>query len=204
MKIGIDCDGVLTDLASYMYSYGEKYFKYKPVNPEGCTITDIFACTEKDELRFGMKYFFYYCKNWPPRENAVDVISKLKADGYYLYQITARKFITKNNPLGWYSKWIHRAWMKKHKFTFDEVHYCAESTVCEDKLNACKRLGVEIMIEDTPDVAVYLAENHINVLLFDAPYNRNINFYNIKRVYSWKEIYEYILSTYSYSFNIQK
>ena len=44
------------------------------------------------------------------------------------------------------------------------------------------------MIDDNPKVSKYLADNGVKVLLFDAPYNKNLRHPNIKRVYSWDEI----------------
>lgn len=46
------------------------------------------------------------------------------------------------------------------------------------------------MIEDKGDTALYLAENGIRVLLFDAPYNQDISHKNIVRVFSWNEIFD--------------
>lgn len=100
-----------------------------------------------------------------------------------------------NNPLGWYSKSIYKKWIRKHNLRFKEIYYCSEKTVCTDKLNGCRKFNVEIMIEDKPDVAVYLAEKGIQVLLFDAPYNRSISNTNIIRVYSWENIYNYLENT---------
>ena len=40
------------------------------------------------------------------------------------------------------------------------------------------------MIDDRPEVALYLAEHHIKVLLFDAPYNQNLEHENVRRVKS--------------------
>ncbi len=57
-----------------------------------------------------------------------------------------------------------------------------------DKLLACHKLNVDIMIEDKPEVALKLANNGIRVLLFDCPYNQDIFHDNITRVYTWKQI----------------
>ena len=90
MNIGIDADGVLTDMSAYICEYGEKYFNRKPSNLDGYSTAEIFGCSDKDEFRFGLRYFFTYCKKWPPRKNCSAVISKLNDDGHQLYEITAR------------------------------------------------------------------------------------------------------------------
>ena len=60
------------------------------------------------------------------------------------------------------------------------------------KLSYCKRISADVMIEDNVKTALYLAENGIRVLLFDAPYNQGILHQNIVRVFSWEEIFELI------------
>lgn len=193
MIIGVDCDGVLTDMSAYIYEYGEKFFKRKPVNPDGYSTSEIFDCTDKDEFLFGLRYFFTYCKKWPPRENASEIISKLKDDGHDLYEITARKFVITHNPLGWYSRYLYEHWLKKHGFDFKDIFYCSESNAPEDKLKGCLKYSAELMIEDKPDVALHLADNGIKILLFDARYNQNVNHDNIIRVYDWNDVYEKIV-----------
>lgn len=192
MKIGIDCDGVLTDMSAYIYEYGEKWFKRKPTNPAGYSTAEVFGCTEKEEFRFGLKYFFVYCKKWPPRTGAVKVNGMLIDDGHKLYEITARKFVMMKNPLGWYSRHLFEKWVKKHGFVFHGIHYCSESQSPEDKLEGCRRFAVDLMIDDKPDVSLYLAENGVKVLMFDTSYNQEVSHTNIVRVFDWMEIYEKI------------
>ena len=192
MIIGIDCDGVLTDMSAYIYEYGEKWFKRKPVNLDGYSTAEIFDCTDKDEFRFGLRYFFTYCKKWPPRENASEIIRKLNNDGHTLYEITARKFVTMHNPLGWYSRYLYEHWLKKHDFDFKDIFYCSEGNAPEDKLKGCLKYSAVLMIEDKPEVALHLADNKITVLLFDTRYNQNVKHDNIIRVYDWNDVYEKI------------
>lgn len=192
MIIGVDCDGVLTDMSAYIYEYGEKYFKRKPCNLDGYSTAEIFDCSDKDEFRFGLRYFFTYCKKWSPRSGAVEIISKLNNDGHELYEITARKFVTMHNPLGWYSRFLYEQWLKKHCFSFKDIFYCSESNAPDDKLNGCRKHSVDLMIEDKPDVALHLADNGIKVLLFDTRYNQNVNHDNIVRVCDWNGVYEKI------------
>lgn len=174
-----------------IYKYGEKYFKRKPVNPDGYSVAEMFGCTEKDEMRFGLRYFFTYCKKWPPREGAVHFIKELGKENE-LYGITARKFVTMKNPLGWYSKYLFCRWMKRHGFRFEEFYFCSERNVAREKLIGCKTYNVDVMIDDTPDVAMYLAEHGIKVLLFDTGYNQNVKHDNIFRVNDWKDVYKRI------------
>ena len=57
MNIGIDADGVLTDMSAFYFEYGERFFKRKPSDTAGYSISEIFGCSEKQEFKFGLKYF---------------------------------------------------------------------------------------------------------------------------------------------------
>ena len=189
MRIGVDCDGVLTDMSAYIYEYGEKWFNRKPTNLLGYSVSEVFCCSEREEFKFGLKYFFTYCRKWNPRDGAVDVITKLNMEGHILYEITARKFVTMRNPLGWYSKYLYRCWLKQHNFKFNDIYFCSETYASEDKLEGCQKYNVDVMVEDRANVALYLADHGVNILLFDTHYNQGISHENIVRVFNWEDVY---------------
>lgn len=189
MKIGIDADGVLTDMTAFNIKYGERFFKRPPINTAGYSAETIFGCAAKDELRFGLRYFFTYCKKWAPRDGCSSIIAKLNADGYELYEITARKFVTSKSPLGWYVRRLFKKWLKTYNLHFKEIFYCSESNSPADKLEGCRQFKVDVMIDDKPEVVYFLAKQGIRVLLFDAPYNRNVSGENIIRVMDWNDVY---------------
>lgn len=192
MIIGVDADGVLTDMSGFNYKYGEIFFKRKPVDPEGYTTAEIFGVSRLKEFGFGLKYFYEYCMKLPPREQSVSVNGRLISDGHKLYEITARKFAVMKNPLGMLSRRLFKKWIDKNGFHFEDVFFCSESNTPAEKLGFCKRISAEIMIDDKPDVALFLADNGITVLLFDAPYNQKVRHENIIRVFGWDDIYRVI------------
>lgn len=188
MIIGVDCDGVLTDMSAYIWKYGEKYFHRKPGNLAGYNTREIFGCSAREDIRFGLRYFPVYCREWPPRPGAVETVNRLHAQGHRLYEITARMFATKKNPMGWYSRRMFRNWIREHGFLFDDAYFCSEEHSPEDKLAGCRKYKVDLMIDDKPEVALYLADNGIVVLLFDTLYNQGVEHENIIRVHDWEEI----------------
>lgn len=188
MRIGVDCDGVLTDMSAYISKYGERYFRRKPRDLTGYSTREIFGCSAREDILFGLRYFPLYCRKWPPRPGAVEVVNRLHAQGHELYEITARMFVTKKGPVGWYSRRMFRTWIKEHGFRFEETYFCAEERSPEDKLAGCRRYAVDLMIDDKPEVALYLADNGVSVLLFDAPYNQAVGHKRITRVHDWEEI----------------
>lgn len=192
MVIGVDADGVLTDMSGFNYKYGEKFFGIAPVNPAGYTTAEIFGVSRIKEFCFGLKYMYEYCLRLPPRDNAVSVNQRLNSDGHLLYEITARKFSVMKNPLGMYSRRLFKRWINENGFYFKDIFYCSEKHTPTDKLNFCRQISADIMIDDKPDVALFLADSGFTVLLFDAPYNQNVSHRNIIRVFDWNDIYRLI------------
>ncbi len=188
MIIGIDADGVLTDMAGFNREYGERFWKCKPTNPTAYKTGDMFGVGHGQEILFGIRYFNEYCRKLAPRKGAAAVNRRLNADGHGLYILSARKYATMNNPLGWLSKSMFTGWLQKNRLHFKRIFFCTEKNTPVEKFRFCKRISADIMIDDNPEVALYLAENGIKVFLFDAPYNIGIRHKNITRVHSWAEI----------------
>lgn len=194
MKIGIDTDGVLTDMASYLQKMGRYYLNREPSDTTAYNVEDIFCTSKWEKMRYGIPLFVNYCKKCPPREGTKRVIEKLNKEGYELHEVTARKFVTMKNPLGLYSKKLLLKWYKKHGLEFKSIVFCSEKNTGVEKTNACLNLNIKIMVEDRPEIAVKLAEDDITVLLFDAPYNQNCSGERIVRCFSWDDVYKQIKS----------
>ncbi len=194
MVIATDADGVLTDMSEFNYTYGESFFGHKPLNPSGYTTAEIFGESKLREFLFGLRHFYDYCYRLEPRENASEVCRELCTKGHNMYVITARKFSTMKNPLGSLSRNLFRKWSNKNGLKFKKIFFCSEKNTPPQKLEYCRQISADIMIDDKPDIALYLAENGVRVLLFDAPYNKSAKHKNITRVYNWNEIYSYIIN----------
>ena len=107
MIIGVDADGVLTDMQEFNYQCGKKFFRKEIVNPTGYSVKEIFKVSKTAEFCCGLKYFPKYCKEYPPRPDTAEILGKLKAEGHVLHEITARKFVTSKFPWGKLSrKWF--------------------------------------------------------------------------------------------------
>jgi len=186
--VGVDADGVLTDLHSFYINEGKRIFKREPSNINGYDLKEIFNMSKNEEYKYGLLILNKYCKNEPPRFNASDVLRVL-SDSCELHEITARKFATSKSIIGKYYRNLFEKWLKKYNIKFDSIQYCSENNTSRDKFMACSKLNVDVMIEDKPDVALYLANNGIKVLLMDAPYNKGIMHSNIIRVFNWTDIF---------------
>lgn len=187
--VGIDADGVLTDMSKFNLEEGRKFFKKEPVNPDAYESSEMFGISKFQKNMFGLKVLDKYCRKTPLRDDAKEVITKMSEEGAELHEITARMFTTIKGPFGGYYRRLFRNYLKDNELSFKSIQFCSETDSPRDKYMACLKLGVDVMIEDKPEVALYLAERGIKILLFDAPYNKGIEGENLIRVKSWQDCY---------------
>lgn len=190
--VGVDADGVLTDMTKFNIEEGRKFFKREPVKPDAYSPEEMFGVSKFQKILFGLKVLDKYCKKTPLRDGAKEVLKALKEEGIQLHEITARMFTTDKGVLGLHYRRLFQDYLKNNGLDFDSIQYCSEDFSPRDKYMACLKLDVDVMIEDKPEVALYLAEQGVKVLLFRAPYNIEVSHENIIPVESWKECYENI------------
>lgn len=195
MRIGIDIDGVLTDIEQWQLDYGSKFYfeKYgKEIqNNEGYETTEIFKVDSKLDDEFWTEYFKDYSINVDVRKLASEVIKKLKQDGNEIYIITARgSFLSHsaNVMLFEENKNIVLEWLRKNEIEYDKIIFSPE-----DKLSICLENNINVMIEDKVD-NINKISTRIPVICFHAGYNKNCKGNNIFRCYSWYDIYSKISS----------
>ena len=191
MKIGIDIDGVLTNIEKWQLDYGTKFYsKYnkKIVNPKGYETYEIFDADEKLDDLFWNTYWIEYCTNVEVRKFASDVITKLKKDGYEINIITARgNWLPLDNSISKEeSNNIVIEWLRKNNIVYDKIIFSPE-----DKLDICMKNNIDIMIEDKVD-NINKISKEIPVICFNAGYNEKCEGYNIYRAYNWNDVYNII------------
>ena len=185
MRIGIDLDGVITDIARFVIDYGTKFcqennLEYK-LNLGEYDEAKALGISYEDAEKFWNKYLPYYATKYNTREFVQEVITKLKATNE-IYIITARneEGFTKEH-YGHMQETVKK-WLKDNKTIYDKIIFTKES-----KLPYCIENQIDVMIEDSPNNILDISRK-IPVLCFDNPYNENINGENITRVYSWYDI----------------
>lgn len=190
MKIGIDIDGVLTDIEQWQLDYGSKFvfeqYHKGIINLEGYDIEEIFNVDEKAEDEFWKKYLYEYAKNEPARKFASEVINKLKDEGKEIYIITARYLTDIDTAEGQRMREIVKKWLEENKIYYDKIIFSPE-----DKLDICLQNNIDIMIEDKVENINNISKN-IPVICFNARYNKECNEENIYRCYSWYDVYNKI------------
>lgn len=148
MRIGIDIDGVLTDIEQWQLDYGSKFYfeKYNKqiLNNEGYETTDIFKVDSKLDDEFWTEYFKDYSTNVDVRKLASEVIQKLKQDGNEIYIITARgSFLSHSASVMSIeeNKNIVLEWLRKNEIEYDKIIFSPE-----DKLSICLENNIDVML----------------------------------------------------------
>lgn len=185
MRIGIDIDGVITDIARFIADYGtkfcyEKEIEYK-LNGREYDEAKALGITYENVEKFWNKYLPYYATKYNTREFAQEVIGKLKETNE-IYIITARNEDGLPPESYGHMQEMVINWLKVQNIKYDKIIFSNGS-----KLPYCIENKIDIMIEDSPRNIMDISSK-IPVLCFDNPYNQDINEENITRVYSWYDI----------------
>lgn len=195
MNIGIDIDGVLTNIRKFTIEEGLKYCeqngKGKLINPNAYDSKDVFDWDEEMDLDFWVKNIFIYAKENPPLEGAASNIKKLKEEGHKLCIITARwlasprteKQFGESDAIKEKMRTTVKQWLRRNGFIYDEIIFSME-----DKSKNIVDKEIDIMIEDSPQNLIQLSKL-TKMICYDWPYNQGVENDNIYRCKNWDEIY---------------
>ena len=191
MNIGIDIDGVLTDIEKYILESGSKMCIEEkwPLEIKLGEYNEIktFNWTKEQSEKFWNKYLVYYAEKNAPRMFAQEVILKLKQEENHIYIITARD--ESGMPKEHYGKMQEytKKWLKENNIKYDKLIFASD----DKKLEKCIENNIDIMIEDSPQ-NIRNISSKIPVIKFNCKYNENITNNNIITAYSWYHIYDII------------
>ncbi len=176
MNIGIDIDGVLTDISKYQLVRGKEYFG-TIVNRSGYEVRNIFECSFPKECLFWLHNLDYYSS---VRDGASDFSHFLHNNGDNIILASAR------NPLLWE---YTRYWLKKNDICYDKLIYSS------NKLKVSSKYDIDMFIEDSPKNTKLLSK-HIPVLCMNAPYNEDVSGNNIYKINDFDDAKRLILKKY--------
>ena len=191
MNIGIDIDGVLTDLERATIDFGTKMCIEQnwPITMDLSKYWEVeaFGWTSEQADKFWNKYLVEYVIQSPARRFAKEIISKLREEGNNIYSITARD--ESGMPPEYYGKMqeLTRGWLEKYEIEYDKLIFAKDS----EKLEKCLENNVDIMIEDSPR-NIRNISSKVKVIKFDCQYNKDVIGSNIINAYSWYHIYRII------------
>lgn len=175
LTFGIDIDGTLTD-PNYFIQHLNKHFKVNIDFNEMRVYNyrELYNVTEEEMRAFftgeGKDTMF----SAQLQESAKETVLEL-AESHNVHIITARNLEIHDRT---------RIWLDSVGLRSIELH----SLGTPDKRQVAKELGCDFFFEDHPTASVQIADSGINVLLMDAPYNRDSIHENIVRVFDWKDI----------------
>lgn len=191
MNIGIDIDGVLTNIEDFMINYGIKFCVEEkiPINiQEICySETQTFNWTVEQANKFWERYFANYVKTTKVREFAEEVINKLKEQGHNIYIITARNEEGLSEEYYGKMQELTKTWLKENNIKHDKLIFSTD----EEKIERCIENKVDIMIEDFPKNILNIS-TQIPVIKYNCQYNIKTEGKNIITTYSWYHIYDIV------------
>jgi len=194
MNIGIDIDGVLTDIHGFNHKHAPPYFTRKfgreVKDKAPYDIKDIFSCTEDEWKSYWKKYFPRYVMLEPAREGAGEFTQTLRRDGHEVFIISKRAYSWRQDFLGRLMRGIVRNWLWRNRVWYRELVFC-DANIHDSKRTACLEKNIDIMIDDEPlniDSIAPIAK----VVCFDTSYNRECEGKNIFRAKDFEETYRLI------------
>ena len=190
MNLGLDIDGVLTNIEEYQFKYGIPYFKKHfnkdVVNEYALDLKEIFDATEEEYKKFGSKYLFRYAIACPARKNAAEYTKWAYENGHRVYIITSRVFATKENMMGKLMRCVVRNWLKRHHIRYEEITFCDE-----DKVAAIRKYNIDYMVDDNPK-NIEALKDETGMICMDAKCNIHITDDKVKRCMDFEQILEYV------------
>ena len=191
MNIGVDIDGVLTNLERMILDYGTKRCVDENLLIEldlsQYDLEKAFNWTAEQEEEFWNMYLVQYVKESEPRTFAPQIIKRLQQQGDKIYIITARNdYGMPKEYLGKMQN-LTKKWLKKHHIKYEKLIFAQD----KEKLQQCFNNNIDVMIEDSPSNIQYMSEK-MKVIKFDCQYNKNVSNENVITAYSWYHIYKII------------
>ncbi len=122
-----------------------------------------------------------------PVHGAIESVFELSLHAKYLHVVTARNEHDHKTDT---EKWLNLYFPEIHPSHIHFANHFAKNN--QTKSTICKSIGITLMIDDGLHNALDLAENNIECILLDRPWNRKdeANHPLIHRARHWKDIIE--------------
>ncbi len=195
MRIGIDIDGVLTNIEQFGVDYLSKYCVENNIDfnitCSNYNIAKAFSIDNKYNDIFWKDYLMYYAINEKARPFAAEVIKKLKDEGHEIYIITARWMTNRDDDVGNKMRETVKNWLSENNIVYDKLIFSKAEK--EHKTNEILEHKIDLMIEDNPNNINELSKI-VPVICYNTGYNANCSGDKITRCYSWYDIYRKIIN----------
>jgi len=187
MRIAIDLDDVTVAIMDGLLKYhnGKYNTEFLVEHHTSWDLDKIWACTPNEAMR--RVYDFYkseYMDKLLPMPGAIEGIHNLN-DKHSLFFVTSRPTFIKEKTTIWLNEHLPNLSIPVY-FT---NQYSPEREKKEKKSDVCKRLNIELIIEDAPSNISDCIMNNIRVLVYSRPWNTSlIDTELMTRVHTWKDI----------------
>lgn len=185
MRIAIDLDEVLADyinpfLEFYNSSYQTNFIKEQIVEYDWWKI---FNCDREEMIQRAYRFYqTHNFRNLAPVQGSQEAISSLSKQ-HELFIVTSRPFDIAQETIAWVKKYFPDGFSGLYLTN----NWSNNSSLANKKSDICRDLNLEIIIEDAPDTCYECAESGINVLVYDCPWNKEIQHQKIQRIKSWAD-----------------
>ena len=187
LVIGVDIDDTITDtyynlLPVVAIKYGldlEKLYKKKYTYGKLHKVLP-------DYMDFCKEHSESIVKIVPLKDDVVKIFNKLKEDGHKIIFITARDYNEYSNPYKLCYDYLNSNGVK-----YDRIIVGAK-----DKAKECINENVDLFIDDNTKNCLMVSASGIPTLQYHNEFTTCAK--NVKRVYNWKEIYNYICNMSSF------
>lgn len=191
MNIGIDLDDTINNFAYQFVYYAKKYNTEKLIDHNikeyEWDFDKAYGWNLDDEKCFYKTYIKDILLNVKIKENASEIINKLKKEENKIIIITARS----KKDYGQINE-ITKKWLEQNNVKYDKL--ILESF---NKAEKCIENNIDVFIDDGIKNCKQVYEAlKIPTYMFDSIYNQKEENTHIKRVFSWEEIYNEIRKLY--------
>ena len=188
MRIGIDIDNVISNFDDVLleeYLMHDKILRNSGIIDKNASSirNGTFDWSGEEEITFYKNNIERIVKELNIIEGAKEYIDKLKSEGHFIYIITGRDNGEYTDPYN-----MTKDWLNDHDIYYDKL-ILTNSYDKHEKAEICIENSIDIMIDDSVRICNDCIESGITTILMSTPYNK---YSNIKRVCSWKELYEYV------------
>ena len=187
MNIGVDIDGVLTDLERMALDFGTKMCVEEniPIELNLSKYWEIekYNWTKEQEELFWNKNLVPYVVESNPRKFAPQILEKLQEEGNKIFIITARN--ESGMPPEYEGKMqeLTKKWLLDNNIKYKKLIFTDDT----NKLKNCIENNIDIMIEDSIETCINLINEGIETYTMNTRFNQND--LPLNRVSTWKEIY---------------
>lgn len=185
MNIGIDMDEVLAEFLDSVIEFHNYEFKtnYTKQDFFSYNYWEVWGGTYEEMLnKMELFYRSDYYKNIRPVNGSKEALIKLKSNGHKLFVITSRQIKFERETVSWLNKYFPEVFTS---ILFGN-HFSTSGKPIPKSL-LCKKVGVDLMIDDSLEYIKDCSDSGIISILFDKPWNRSHSMDGVKRIYSWQD-----------------